>query len=54
MNNETRATALAWWRGLTEMEQEELAQRFYPDKSIFYVITSSSRIEDIYKVVSRG
>ena len=46
-----RSQALAWWRELDENKQTALARWFYPDMEPILVITSSSKIEHIYKAI---
>jgi hypothetical protein len=49
-----RTDALIWWRDISESRQNELAKLYYPSLPIAAVVTSSSKIENIWNKVENG
>jgi hypothetical protein len=50
MNEETNRTkALRWWRSLSINEQNKLMAFYFPRYPRYCIITSSNRIEDMWK-----
>lgn len=46
-----RTDALIWWRDISEARQNELAKLYYPSLPTVAVVTSSSKIENIWNKV---
>ena len=51
INMETRAKALAWWRGMTEEERKNIVKRHYPSLDFELFSLSSSKIERLYLII---
>lgn len=48
-----RMQALAWWRRLTEKQQNDLAAHYYPNTPAVLITTSSQKIETIWSILER-